>query len=526
MAIRLIKTPINHSQTGRHDTRFNPRNKNRATPTFDAKASVRQSRPQKKMPGLALAFSHSSTCFLELHIVKKVLHPFKPGVLLRILLVTLLFLLKLSQQFFLPLGQVHWRFQHHPAHQVSRLTATHRGHPLAAQPEQFAGLGFRRNLKLDPSIQRRHFQLATQGRIGKADRHLAVEILAIAHKNPVFTHRDLHIQVTRRPTIDARLAFARQTDPITRINTRRHLHRQGFLLFHIACTMTGLTGCADRLARTTTAGTGLLYRKEPLLHPDLTGAMTGATSFRLGPRFRARRMAGTAFDVSGYPDLDGGTADRFFQVQLQGVAQITTPVGTSAPTAAEDVTEHIAKDITEAGAAAKATRTGRSRSINSGMTELVIGRPAVGIGQHLIGFSGFFELVFSLFITRVAVRVILHGETTIGLLDLFFVRRLGNTQYFVIIALSHSLSCHHQLPKSPLGYTASPSQSWRTGELETSFVAVLYESSRQQRGRVSRADSTIRTLITAYLRPSSLTSSNSASTTSSALPAPSACSEP
>src|SRR5690606_28093922 len=38
MAIRLINTPVNHSQTGRHDTRFNPINKNRAAPAFNGTA--------------------------------------------------------------------------------------------------------------------------------------------------------------------------------------------------------------------------------------------------------------------------------------------------------------------------------------------------------------------------------------------------------------------------------------------------------------------------------------------------------
>src|SRR5690554_4045003 len=314
MAIRLINTPVNHSQTGRHDTRFNPINKNRAAPAFTGTTYFRHSTLQKKMPGQALAFSLLSNLSLELHIVEEVLHPFKPGMLLRILMVTLLFLLKLLQQLFLPLGQVHWRLQHHSAHQVSRIATAYRSDPLATQPEQFAGLSFCRNLELDPPIQRGHLQLATQSRIRKADRHLAVQVLTVAHKNPVFAHGYLHIKISRRPAINTRLPLTCQTNAIASIHTRRHLHRQGFLLFYIPYAMTGFTGCANGFARAPTTGTGLLHRKEALLHSDLAGTMTGATGFSMSTRLCARGMTGATLYMRGHSNLNGGPPYRLFQV--------------------------------------------------------------------------------------------------------------------------------------------------------------------------------------------------------------------
>src|SRR5690554_683427 len=184
--------------------------------------------------------------------------------------------------------------------------------------------------------------------------------------------------------------------------------------------------------------------------------MTGTTGLRLGAGLRASGMTATTFHMCRYPDLDSSSPDRLFQVQLQGIAQVTAPVGPGASATAEDIAEHVAEDIAETGTTAKAAASARSRRVSPGMSELVIGGPSIGVGQHLVGFGGFFELLFGLFISRITVRVILHGKTPISLLNLFFVRRLWNTQYFVIIALSHSLSCHHQLPKSPLGYNGLP----------------------------------------------------------------------
>ena len=40
--------------------------------------------------------------------------------------------------------------------------------------EDFAGLGFGRNLQTQPSVQSRHFQIATQRGRGETDRYIAI----------------------------------------------------------------------------------------------------------------------------------------------------------------------------------------------------------------------------------------------------------------------------------------------------------------------------------------------------------------
>ena len=61
-------------------------------------------------------------------------------------------LLQLAKQVFLLVVEVDGRFQHYFAQQVAGGTAAYRLHAFAAQAEEFAGLGFRRDLQLHATI--------------------------------------------------------------------------------------------------------------------------------------------------------------------------------------------------------------------------------------------------------------------------------------------------------------------------------------------------------------------------------------
>jgi hypothetical protein len=56
--------------------------------------------------------------------------------------------------------------------------------------------------------------------------------------------------------------------------------------------------------------------------------------------------------------------------------------------------------------------------VDAGVTKPIIGRPLIGVVQNLVSFAGLFELFFRIGVIRVSVRVILHGEPAIGLLQL------------------------------------------------------------------------------------------------------------
>ena len=92
---------------------------------------------------------------------------------------------KFTQQFFLPLCQFNWRLDHNMAVQVAMGIGTHTLDALAAQAEDFARLGFSRNFYACGSIQGGDFNFTAQCGSGKADRHFAMQIIAITLEHAV-----------------------------------------------------------------------------------------------------------------------------------------------------------------------------------------------------------------------------------------------------------------------------------------------------------------------------------------------------
>ena len=68
------------------------------------------------------------------------------------------------------------------------------------------------------------------------------------------------------------------------------------------------------------------------------------------------------------------------------------------------------------------------------MTVLVVSGAFVGVGEDFVGFFGLLELSFGRLVVRIAVRVIFHGQTTVGFLQLIIRGTFVNTQDFVVIA--------------------------------------------------------------------------------------------
>jgi len=71
------------------------------------------------------------------------------------------------------------------------------------------------------------------------------------------------------------------------------------------------------------------------------------------------------------------------------------------------------------------------------MPELVIPRPLLIIAENLISFSSLFELLLSLLVAGVLVRMILKGLFPVSLLDLILRSTLAYAQYFIIVSFRH-----------------------------------------------------------------------------------------
>src|SRR5690606_1485059 len=137
------------------------------------------------------------------HVLEKRLYPSQPRRLARTVTRTasLQRRLELLQQGLLLFCQVHGRFDLHLAVEVADDTAAHRLHALAAQPELLAALGFGGNLERDAAVQGRDFDFAAEYGGRETDRHIAVQVAALAPEYTVGTNVDLDVEIARRAAV-------------------------------------------------------------------------------------------------------------------------------------------------------------------------------------------------------------------------------------------------------------------------------------------------------------------------------------
>jgi hypothetical protein len=70
------------------------------------------------------------------------------------------------------------------------------------------------------------------------------------------------------------------------------------------------------------------------------------------------------------------------------------------------------------------------------VTELVILRALLGIAEDGIRLRDFLEALLRLFVSGIAVGMILERQLAVGFFELFFVGVTGDTEDFVVIALA------------------------------------------------------------------------------------------
>ncbi len=298
---------------------------------------------------------------------------------------------------------------------------------------------------------------------------------------------DLDVEVAGRSAVAAGLAFAGKPDPVAIVDARGYLDRQRAGLAHPPAAVTALAGIGNHRARALAGRAGLLDREETLLHADLAGAAAGRTLRGLGALLRAAAVADLAGDLRRHFDRDGIAADGTFEIEPEFVTEIGAPENlraAAARAAAENIAEYVAEYVAEALRAepAGAAHAGAAQAV---VAEAVVRGPLVAVAQNLVGLLDLLELAVRTRVVLVAVRVVLHGEATIRLLDLVSRSRLRDPQYLVIVAFCHACSktgartgrpCCYQLsrpnPQADLDWsslstssnsastTSSPDSSW------------------------------------------------------------------
>src|SRR5690606_21102579 len=338
--------------------------------------------------------------------------------------------LELLQQLALLGGQVDRGLDHDPAVQVTRRAAAHRTHALATQAEGLAGLGLGGDADFRFATEGRHVDHIAQRRLRDADRHFAVQVVAIAVEDRMLAHAHFHIEVARRGARGAGLAFATQADAVAAVHAGGNLDRQDLLVLDPARAMTLAAWAADHLAASATFRAALLHGENAALEPHLAVPVAGAAGLDLAV-FRTAAVAVAALGQGRDLDalLDAGHG--LFQVQLHHIADVRTAPRAAATTAGATETgaEDVAEDVPHArGRPAASTHAVLERSVAVGVVRAAL----AGVGQDLVGLLAFLERGLGCRIAGVAVRVVLHRTAAIGLLQLIVASVAGHAQDFVI----------------------------------------------------------------------------------------------
>src|SRR5215468_7949822 len=133
-----------------------------------------------------------------------------------------------------------------------------------------------------------------------------------------------------------------------------------------------------------------------------------------------------------------GTEHRLLELEREILAQIGTSLRTGAFTAAcstEQVpnAEELSKDVAQilecVGIEASSPGT-----CYSSVSKAIVGRAFVGVDQHRVRFGDFLEFLFRIRIIRIPVGMVLHGQLTVGALNLLLGAGALHSQDLVVIA--------------------------------------------------------------------------------------------
>jgi hypothetical protein len=143
-------------------------------------------------------------------------------------------------------------------------------------------------------------------------------------------------------------------------------------------------------------------------------------------------------------NLDFRAARRLFERQFEVVAEIGAAEHAVAAATASLLAEYFAEDvaecISETAESLGAARTGRAEPrgrVDAGVTELIVRGPLPRVGQDFVRFLRFLEFLFGVLVVRAAVRMMLHRELPVRLLDVLFGGVAIQAQHRVVVAFRH-----------------------------------------------------------------------------------------
>src|SRR5271165_607063 len=350
------------------------------------------------------------------------------------------------QQLALPPGEVLRRLDGDLDEHVATLRRAQRREALAAQAELIAGLGAGRDLHLCArAVDDRHLDIAAKSRERHAQRHANQDVRAVALEQRVRPDANMHIEIARRSTLPASLAFAREADELAILNPRRNRHLKRALALDGAGTVADAARVAHHAPGAAAGRTGPLDQEETLLRAHLAGALARLARVIASVLvFRPCSGARLADDARLYPERGLDAGERFGQVDLDSLPDIGAgPRAPAAPPSAHELAEHLIEDVAEAARRlestleAEAAGAARATLLERRMAETIIGRALLFVLQHVVGLAHFLEASLGLLVAGIAVGMVLHRELAVRLLEIFAARVSRDPQGRIIILLRH-----------------------------------------------------------------------------------------
>ena len=249
-----------------------------------------------------------------------------------------------------------------------------------------------------------------------------MKIQAVALEQVVRLDGDKNVEIARRRAPRARFTLTREADSRPILDASRDVDIEGPRLGRPTAAAAGWAGILDDVACALTGRTGAFDREETLLGTNLARALARATGFR----FRSVACSGAAAALAGHGRGHVDLGFAAFEGVLERNLQVVTEVGPSSagapgsPLAAHELTKQVVEDVGEGSAAEGKFETARPRSpglIEGGMAELIVGGTLLPVGQNVVGFADFLEFLFGGSVIRILVRMVFHGQLSIGLLD-------------------------------------------------------------------------------------------------------------
>ena len=193
-------------------------------------------------------------------------------------------------------------------------------------------------------------------------------------------------------------------------------------------------------------------------------ADAGAGGAFLGGRVLCAAKAATHAAEVGAGEACGAAAATAGASTEQAAEQVVNvDIGAGAAT---ESAEGVRAGVSAAKAAtAEATRTHACGAVAANLVVLLA---LLLVGEHVVGLGDFLELLLSLLVTGVQIRVVLAGELAVRLLNVAFACVFANAQCLIKVVSYPVFACHMFV--SPLAVMRRPPRL-RDGQQGTTFLS-------------------------------------------------------